>query len=211
MRSFIFCLFLLIPSPILRAQSNNGNLSLTDAVALFHSGNADSDPNNLVASFEKLVSTTTGANAWLPSYYLALLNGRLSIKNKSMADSYADKAINWANLSIASNPNDENYCALTMARITKMAVNPVLRWLRYEKSIYAALNVAKKTNPSNPRIYILEGSLTLNMPSMFWGGCDNAKPILAKARELLEKQTPQKLLPTWGRQHLLDLNKGCPF
>lgn len=211
MRSFIICLFLLIASPILRAQSNNGNLPLTDAVALFHSGNADSDPNNLIASFEKLVPITTGANAWMPSYYLALLNARLSIKNKKLADIYADKAIYWANISIASNPNDENYCALTMARIAKMAVNPVLRWLSAEKGIYASLQVAKKTNPSNPRVYILEGSLTLNMPSMFGGGCDKAKPILVKARDLLDKQSPQKLLPTWGRQHLLDLNKSCAF
>ena len=202
--SFIFQLF----SFVLMAQTGNSSQSLIDAVAQFNSGN---DPKSLVATFEKLVPTTSGSNAWIPSYYLALLNASLSIKNKNLADPYADKAIYWANLSIAANPNDENYCALAMAKITKMAVNPFLRWVTYEKSIYAALNLAKKTNPFNPRVYLLEGSLTLNLPSLFGGGCDKAKPILKKSRELLDKQTPQSLLPTWGKQRLEELKQGCSF
>ena len=202
--SFTFQLF----SFVLMAQTGNSNQSLMDAVAQFNSGN---DPKTLVAIFEKLVPTTSGSNAWIPSYYLALLNASLSIKNKNLADPYADKAIYWANLSIAANPNDENYCALAMAKITKMAVNPFLRWVTYEKSIYAALNLAKKTNPFNPRVYLLEGSLTLNLPSLFGGGCDKAKPILKKSRELLDKQTPQLLLPTWGKLRLEELKQGCSF
>jgi hypothetical protein len=192
----------------LMAQAGNANQPLIDAVAQFNSGN---DPKTLVATFEKLVPTTSVSNAWIPSYYLALLNASLSIKNKNLADPYADKAIYWANLSIAASPNDENYCALSMAKISKMAVNPFLRWVTYEKSIYAALKVAKNANPLNPRIYILEGSLTLNLPSLFGGGCDKAKPMLTKARELLDKQNPQILLPTWGKQRLEEFKQGCSF
>lgn len=211
MRTFVFVFIFLFFNLGLFAQATTSNQSLSDAVALFHSSNAISDPQSLIVSFEKLVPVTTGANAWMPTYYLALLNARLSIKNKNLADSYADKAIYWANISIASSPNDENYCALAMSRISKMAVNPVLRWVSYEKSIYSALNIAKKTNPNNPRIYILEGSLTLNKPYLFGGGCEKAKPLLSKARTLLEKQAPQKLLPTWGHQHLDDLKQNCAF
>jgi hypothetical protein len=147
----------------------------------------------------------------MPPYYLSLLYSRLSLLTKSSADAYADKAIYWANASISINANDENFCALSMARTAKMAVNPYLRWVTYEKSIYAPLRSAKKANPNNPRIYILEGSLTLNMPSLFGGGCEKARPILSKAKELLAKQTPQKLLPTWGDQHLEALRKNCVF
>ncbi len=210
MRVVLFIFIFQLGSIYLIAQPNNTQ-PLIDAVTQFHTPVTGNDAKEMVSVFEKLASTTTGANAWIPSYYLAILYSRLSIKNKNIADSYADKAIYWANKSIASNPNDENYSALAMAKISKMAVNPVLRWVTYEKSIYAALNIAKKTNPNNPRIYILEGSLTLNKPYLFGGGCDKAKPILSKARVLMEQQIPQKLLPTWGRQHLEDLKKSCVF
>ena len=50
----------------LMAQSGNANQPLIDAVAQFNSGN---DPKTLVATFEKLVPTTSGSNAWIPSYY----------------------------------------------------------------------------------------------------------------------------------------------
>jgi hypothetical protein len=193
----------------LKAQDQNQ--SLIDAVALFHSGVGNTDPNVLVANFEKLAQTPNMPNAWMPPYYLSLLYSRLSLLTKSSADAYADKAIYWANASISINANDENFCALSMARTAKMAVNPYLRWVTYEKSIYAPLRSAKKANPNNPRIYILEGSLTLNMPSLFGGGCEKARPILSKAKELLAKQTPQKLLPTWGDQHLEALRKNCVF
>jgi len=207
MRAVLLSLLFQLGSFCLMAQSGDSQ-PLIDAVAQFHNG---SDPSSLLSSFEKLVPTTKGTNAWIPTYYLAIINARLSIKNKNAAESFANKAIYWADISIASNPNDENYCALAMANISKMAVSPVLRWVSYEKSIYAALNIAKKTNPNNPRIYILEGSLTLNKPYLFGGGCDKAKPILSKALLLLEQQTPQKLLPTWGKQHIEDLKKSCAF
>ena len=190
------------------AQAGNANQPLIDAVAQFNSGN---DPKTLVATFEKLVPTTSGSNAWIPSYYLALLNASLSIKNKNLADPYADKAIYWANLSIAASPNDENYCALSMAKTAKMAVNPYLRWISYEKSIYEPLAKAKKINANNPRIYVLEASLKLNLPVLFGGGCEKSKPLLIKARQLLSKQLPQPLLPTWGKQSLDELRQSCPF
>lgn len=209
MRVMLFLFLLSCIQLELRAQ--DANQTLMDAVALFHSSVGKSDPKSLVASFEKLAQTPNLSNAWIPPYYLSLLYSRLSLITKSSADTYADKAVYWANASIALNANDENYCAMSMAKTAKMAVNPYLRWVTYEKSIFTPLQSAKKANPNNPRIYILEGSLTLKMPSIFGGGCNKAKPILVKAKELLAKQSAQKLLPTWGEQHLEELRKSCAF
>jgi hypothetical protein len=139
------------------------------------------------------------------------LYARLSLKQKQNADLNADKAIYWANKSIAIQTNDENYCALSMAKTAKMAVNPYLRWISYEKSIYEPLAKARKINVNNPRIYILEASLKLNLPVLFGGGCEKSKPILNKAKQLLNKQLPQPLLPTWGKQSLDEMKQSCPF
>lgn len=211
MRRLILYAFFPLLSSSLKAQDNLSNTALMQAVETFHGLTPIKDPKILIPQFEQLAQHAPTTNAWLPSYYLAIIYARLSLKNTSMAESYADKAIYWANISIALKANDENYCALSMARTAKMAVNPYLRWLVYEKSIKEPLQLAKKINPSNPRIYILEGSLVLNMPSIFGGGCAKAKPLFNKANDLLKQQYPQKILPTWGQQSLDELRKSCLF
>lgn len=184
---------------------------LVEAVATFHAGNTLKEPEKLIANFEKLAINNSNIQTWLPAYYLSLIYSKLSLKNNEHAEQYADKAIYWANTSLSNNANDENYCALSMAKTAKMAVNPYMRWLTYEKSIHAALEMAKKINPLNPRIYILEGTLTLKMPFIFGGGCNKAKPLFLKAQSILTKQVPQKVLPTWGNRVLSELKEGCPF
>jgi hypothetical protein len=206
----LWIVLLLIPffSAKLAAQ-NNASGNYMEAVADFNKLNAQNELSGLALKFEKIAQSNV--NDWLPSYYTSILYARLSLKQKQNADLNADKAIYWANKSIAIQTNDENYCALSMAKTAKMAVNPYLRWISYEKSIYEPLAKARKINVNNPRIYILEASLKLNLPVLFGGGCEKSKPILNKAKQLLNKQLPQPLLPTWGKQSLDEMKQSCPF
>jgi hypothetical protein len=206
----LWIVLLLIPffSAKLAAQ-NNASGNYMEAVADFNKLNAQNELSGLALKFEKIAQSNV--NDWLPSYYTSILYARLSLKQKQNADLNADKAIYWANKSIAIQTNDENYCALSMAKTAKMAVNPYLRWMSYEKSIYEPLAKARKINVNNPRIYILEASLKLNLPVLFGGGCEKSKPILNKAKQLLNKQLPQPLLPTWGKQSLDEMKQSCPF
>ena len=206
----LWIVLLLIPffSAKLAAQ-NNARGNYMEAVADFNKLNAQNELSGLALKFEKIAQSNV--NDWLPSYYTSILYARLSLKQKQNADLNADKAIYWANKSIAIQTNDENYCALSMAKTAKMAVNPYLRWMSYEKSIYEPLAKARKINVNNPRIYILEASLKLNLPVLFGGGCEKSKPILNKAKQLLNKQFPQPLLPTWGKQSLDEMKQSCPF
>ncbi len=206
----LWIVLLLIPffSAKLAAQ-NNASGNYMEAVADFNKLNAQNELSGLALKFEKIAQSNV--NDWLPSYYTSILYARLSLKQKQNADLNADKAIYWANKSISIQTNDENYCALSMAKTAKMAVNPYLRWMSYEKSIYEPLAKARKINVNNPRIYILEASLKLNLPVLFGGGCEKSKPILNKAKQLLNKQLPQPLLPTWGKQSLDEMKQSCPF
>ncbi len=206
----LWIVILLVPFlPAKLAAQNNASGNYMEAVADFNKLNAQNELSSLVLKFEKIAQSNV--NDWLPSYYTSILYARLSLKQKQNADLNADKAIYWANKSIAIQTNDENYCALSMAKTAKMAVNPYLRWISYEKSIYEPLAKARKINVNNPRIYILEASLKLNLPVLFGGGCEKSKPILNKAKQLLNKQLPQSLLPTWGKQSLDEMKQSCPF
>lgn len=203
--------FLFMVATTTYAQNASVKTELINAVAQFNMTGDNFENTNLASVFEKLAQSTQTQKDWVSSYYLSLIYARLSAKNKRFADENADKAIYWAKKSIEIEENDENQCALSMAYTMKMAVNPFIRWVSYEKNIYEPLNKAKKLNPANPRIYIMEGSLSLNLPKLFGGGCSKAKPILSKAKQLLDKQTPQQVLPTWGKNHLEKLRVSCPF
>ena len=199
------CLFSNAPT---FAQSTNFDKDLIAAVAAFNSTSINQDYIKLISRFEQIEKTTINKD-WIPAYYIALLYSRLSFKNKD--ELYADQSIQWAKKSLAIETNAENYCVLSMAQTAKMAVSPYLRWLRYEKNIYEPLEKAKKMNPNNPRVYILEASLKMNIPTIFGGGCDKSKPMLLKAKQLLVLQTPDAILPSWGLTSLAELRGACPF
>lgn len=208
MRLYISILLIIINS-VLFAQKTSNNANLVSAVASFNASNNNTDYSHLIQDLEKL--DATNPKDWIPSYYLALIHVRISINNEKDADMHADKALYWANKSISLNVNDETYCIFSMAHIAKMAVNPLMRFVKYQSLIYDNLNKAKKINPNNPRIYILEAKLQMNLPRIFGGGCNQAKPFILKAKQLLESQTSQSILPTWGHMSLAELTEGCPI
>ena len=196
-------------SPVF-AQVNNLSKDLVSAVTAFNATSKNDNFEKLLSRFEQIEKNSNGKD-WIPSYYISLLYTRLSFNHKKEADSYADKAVEWAKKSVSIQANDENYCALSMAHTAKMSVNPYLRWITYEKRIYEPLLLAKKLNPNNPRVYILEASLKMNIPLLFGGGCENSKPILIKAKQLIDKIVPDTILPNWGKQTLDELKEACPF
>ena len=108
--------------------------------------------------------------------------------------------------------NDEVYCAESLAYTAKMSVNPLIRWLTYEGKIKKALNYAKKLNPNNPRVYVLEANIQQKIPYIFGGGCNSVKPLIQKAELCYNTQAkPNSLQPYWGFQSLVQLKKACPF
>lgn len=208
MRIFL-TLFLIVCSVVLFAQKPVYSTALVNAVATFNNANHHSDYTNLIKDLEKI--NASNPNDWIPAYYLALIHIRISINEHKDAEANADKALYWAQKSINNNANDETYCIYAMSYISKMAVSPLMRYVKYKSLINDNLAKAKKINPNNPRPYILEAKLQMNLPSLFGGGCKQAKPIIIKAQQLMDSQSPHMVLPTWGRQSLSELKEGCPI
>ncbi|MEY3209115.1 MAG: hypothetical protein RL064_1146, partial [Bacteroidota bacterium] len=69
-----------------------------------------------------------------------------------------------------------------------------------------------KINPNNPRIYVLESTISHHLPGLFGGGCKGALPIAKKAEKLLEEQgTHRGNLPRWGIKSIKDILKACAY
>ena len=81
----------------------------------------------------------------------------------------------------------------------RIAVSPSFRWMKYGSRIDKALNVARKLNPENPRVALLDGQSIFYTPEMFGGGKAKSKPVLEKSIQQFAKFKPASIIhPNWG-------------
>jgi len=86
-----------------------------------------------------------------------------------------------------------------------MSVDPMTRGQLYYQYVLDAIQKALSLNPENPRAYVINGLMTLNMPEFIGGGPEAAKPIFLEAQEKFQSyQNDDPFWPVWGQ----DMNQG---
>lgn len=192
------------------AQDMSYEKELSDAVRYFNKIDKEEQFEIAFKKFERL--SNAHPKEWLAPYYAAILKSKMCISKMDNPDVLADEALYWIGKCKTIQVNDEILCAESMANTAKMSVHPSFRWLKYEDRIKHPLQLAKKINPSNPRIYVLEANLEFKMPGIFGGGCKKALSIARKAEKLLTEQGVRaNNLPHWGMQSIQVLYKSCPL
>lgn len=204
---FILLVFLLQLS--IHAQVSTENKSLASAVMAFNQLGKSSAYQDVFQEFEQLYRIDK--TNWLIPYYASIIQSRMCLIKIGDRDQHANEALQWVAIAKSIAINDEIYCAESLANTAKMSVNPTLRWLTYEEKIKKPLQLAKKMNPSNPRVYLLEANIQQKLPALFGGGCKATKPLIQKAEQFLNQHLATTLYPAWGRQSLIELKKACPF
>jgi hypothetical protein len=87
-----------------------------------------------------------------------------------------------------------------MTATMRMLVDPQSRYMQYGTKMSEALAIAKKIDPNNPRVYLLEGQGLFGTPPQFGGGKDKAKVVFEKSLALFEVQKPETTIhPKWGK------------
>lgn len=207
---YVVMLFILLMQLPAKAQVANQAKSLESAVMQFNQLNSTAAYQQVYAQFEQLYATDK--KNWLIPYYAAMIQSRMCFLKMGDNDRLANTALLWIARAKSIELNDEIYCAESMANTAKMSVNPLMRWLTYEDKIRQPLQLAKRLNPNNPRIYLLEANIQQKLPSLFGGGCKSTKPLIQKAELCLNKQSiPTPMHPSWGNQALTELKKACPL
>lgn len=147
-------------------------------------------------------------NQWLVNYYMGLMDMLISYKiadkkNMDAVKKYTESSIDLLNK--ATDMKDD----FGEAYILKFAVISN-RWM-YEpdkmNDIIAkqseAKDFAKKYDPHNPRLYLVEGINTYYTPESFGGGVDNAMPLFEKSFELFQSYKPvDETYPDWGKDQV---------
>jgi hypothetical protein len=208
-----FIIFVLLVSFIFAGSSRADDF--TDAILKAKKKmNESSDPSEqgllkLRGDFERILQLKK--NQWLVYYYLGLVDFLLSYKAVEKKDNDAVKKYTESSIDMLNKCTDMKD-DFAEAYILKMAVNSN-RWI-YEmekmNDIMAKQNeakdLAKKHDPENPRLYLIDGINTYYTPEAFGGGVDKSLPLLEKSYELFGTYKPvDETYPDWG------LDQACGY
>jgi hypothetical protein len=174
---------------------------------------------DLSNAFERIA--TAEKSQWLPYYYAALAQvdyGYSKIDPNGMGgdaaviDPIADKAemiLNEAEKLRAN--NSEIFVVRKMIASLRMLVDPQNRYMTYGPAATEALETAKRLNPDNPRVYLLEAQDKYYTPEQYGGSKEEAKTLFQTAMQKYEVFKPENALaPAWGSktvQYFLSLYK----
>ncbi|MER3465240.1 MAG: hypothetical protein C4329_13330 [Chitinophagaceae bacterium] len=162
---------------------------------------------DLSAAFERIADAEK--TQWLPYYYAALaqvnvgyfmMNGKLGGDEKAI-DPIADKAEALLSKAEAlTKDNSEIYIVKKMIASLRMMVNPMARYMQYGPVAQEALETAKRLNPNNPRVYLLEGQDKYFTPEQFGGSKADARKLFGVAMDKYNTvQLQNSIDPHWGK------------
>lgn len=163
---------------------------------------------DLSASFERVADAEK--TQWLPYYYAALaqvnagyslIDGKLAGGKAATIDPIADKAETLLNKADAlSSNNSEIFVVKKMIASLRMMADPMSRYMQYGPKAQEALEMAKKLNPENPRIYLLAGQDKFFTPEQFGGSKTEAKKLFDIAIAKYNAAKLQSAIePHWGK------------
>ncbi|MBG8555629.1 hypothetical protein [Hymenobacter guriensis] len=144
---------------------------------------------------------------WLPRYYQAYARVVTCFVSKEDGDA-KDKYLDQAETALAQARKlggDESELLVLEAYLGqgRLMVSPMTRFATYGSQVAAALSKAKKLNPANPRLYLVQGNNVYHTPEMFGGGAGAAKLLYDEANARFAVFKPASALaPNWGERQL---------
>jgi hypothetical protein len=192
----------------LDAQSDKYVAAMQKNLGLFDSEKNTQDLQSLSNTFERIGDAEK--TQWLPYYYAAL-----SLTTAGWIDANLDKDANAARVNAlcdkaeAIEKNAEIYILRNMSATQAMMIDPQTRWQTYGKQASDALQSGMQMDPSNPRLYYLQGMSLFNTPVAYGGGKDKAKPSFEKAIALYKTFQVKPLYPNWGEKESIAMLAKC--
>lgn len=180
-------------------QAMNQQVGQLDSASTF----TQAGMQQLGNTFERIAEAEK--TQWLPYYYAAYcrVNEAFFTTDKGKVDEVADKALlNIEKAAALKGKDSEISCILSMIASARIGVDPMTRGMKYGMESGQHLEDAKKLNPENPRVYMLEGQSFLYTPEAFGGSKSKAKEKFEEALKKFETEKPaDKVTPHWGQAY----------
>ena len=210
MKKTIFILSAILIAGFSYAQMPDKFVKAMEAkIALIDSTHTVEGYTDLANAFERIAEAEK--NQWLAYYYAAYCNasagimagagGDMMAAKADKTDPYADKADKQIKKAEAlAKNNSEIFIVKKMIATLRMLGDPMNRYMTFGPEAQAMLDEAKKLNPENPRVYVLEGQDKFYTPEQFGGSKEEAKVLFEKAQKLYEAFKPEtNIHPNWGK------------
>jgi hypothetical protein len=191
----------------LNAQSEKYTKAMQDKVQAVDTTYNPQTLRELSGAFERIGEAEK--TQWLPFYYAALTQVNagmmMSQGGKSpgaqVLDPIADKAeALLAKAEALQQQHSEIHVVKKMIATLRMMADPMSRYMQYGPIAAQALQTAKKLNPENPRVYLLEGQDKFFTPEQFGGSKTEAARLFEEALKKYEAFKPATALdPSWGK------------
>ncbi|MBC7946691.1 MAG: hypothetical protein H7Y42_02345 [Chitinophagaceae bacterium] len=185
------------------AQSEKYTKAMEGLVVAVDTTHSMNGLTELANSFERIANAEK--TQWLPYYYAALChiskaNMHFQTQQLDQIDPLMDKAEPLlAKAEELEKNNSEIYCVKKMFNTAKMMGDPMNRYMTYGPAAAEALATAKKLNPENPRVYLLEGIDKYFTPEQFGGSKEEGKKLFQDAAKKFETFKPASTIhPSWG-------------
>ena len=202
---------LVFASGILAQDKNEYKQAMSAALSQMSTIKDNTAYLELANQFQRIAENE--ATEWLPAYY-ATLNTTLYAfgeKDKTKVDPLLDQAQKMIDKALKIKATESEIWILQgMLYQARIMVDPMTRGQKYFMQANEAFDKAESLNAENPRIYYLRGQSMMNMPKMFGGGKEAAKPLFQKASEKFLSFKPAEMFaPNWGKEANAQLLKSC--
>jgi hypothetical protein len=161
---------------------------------------------NLAGTLER--AATVAPADWLPRYYQAYAL-MINVFQSKEEDDQKDKTLDQAEAALAQARKlggEESELLVLQAYLyqARLGISPMMRSMKYSSMVTEAVAKAKKINPANPRIYLVQANNAYYTPKMFGGGAEVAKPLYEEAKTKFAAFKPSSALaPNWGERQVL--------
>lgn len=189
------------------AQNEKFTKAMQDKVVAIDTTWDPTKLKDLSAAFERIGDAEK--TQWLPYYYAALaqvnMGLSMSFDGKPAAAEKVDPVCDKAEMLISkaealSKDNSEIYIIKKMIANLRMAPAEMARYMKYGPEGAQALETAKKLNPENPRVLLMEGQDKFYTPEQFGGSKTEAKKLLEQALVKFDAFKPASSIdPSWGK------------
>lgn len=207
MKKIILSFAVLLSVATAFAQSEKYMKTMQEKVALIDSTWDGAKLKDLSAAFERIADAEK--TQWLPYYYAALTQVNMGLVSSqdgkpadaAKIDAIADKADALISKAEAlSKDNSEIYIIKKMIANLRMAPAEMARYMKYGPEGAQNLETAKKLNPENPRVLLLEAQDKFYTPEQFGGSKTEAKKLFEQAIVKFDAFKPATAIdPNWGK------------
>jgi hypothetical protein len=209
MKKIIFLLGVTVYAAVLYAQPSDKFIkAMEQKLSGYDSVRSNSGLQEQANWFERIAEAEK--TQWLPYYYAALSNVNLGFNyalaagpmggNADKVDPLADKAEKLLNKAEElSKDNSEIFVVKKLIASLRMLGDVMNRYMTYGPAAKEALETAKKLNPENPRVYVLEATDLFSTPEEYGGNKAEAKRLFEESLKKFESFKPESSIhPNWG-------------